>query len=74
METGNESDGQEALLIHLPPQKEVTLQVVQAEVVLAAGGRETGKHRFNIIQNILANQLFAAFFSLVSNREKPRHK
>lgn len=44
VETGNESDGQEALLIHLPPQEKVTLQVVQAEVVLTTGGRETWKH------------------------------
>lgn len=36
VETGNEEDGQEALLVHLPPKKEVPLQVVQAEVILAA--------------------------------------
>lgn len=36
VETGDEEDGQEALLVHLPPKKEVPLQVVQAEVVLAA--------------------------------------
>lgn len=40
VETGDEEDGQEALLVHLPPQEEVPLQVVQAEVVLAAGGGE----------------------------------
>lgn len=36
METGDEENGQKAFLVHLPPQKEVALQVVQAEVVLAA--------------------------------------
>lgn len=41
MEAGDESDGQEALLIHLPPQEEVTLQVVQAEVVLATRGQSS---------------------------------
>lgn len=48
VETGDESNGQEALLIHLPPQEEVPLQVVQAEVVLTAEGRETQKHKLNI--------------------------
>lgn len=43
VEAGDESDGQEAFLIHLPPQEEVTLQVVQAEVVLTTGGRAAGK-------------------------------
>lgn len=43
VETGDEADGQEALLIHLPAQEEVPLQVVQAEVVLTAGGRETAQ-------------------------------
>lgn len=41
VETGDESDGQEALLIHLPPQEEVALQVVQAEVILATGGQRS---------------------------------
>lgn len=49
METGDEADGQEALLIHLPAQEEVALQVVQAEVVLTAEGRETAEHMLNII-------------------------
>jgi len=35
VEAGDEADGQEALLVHLPPQEEVPLQVVEAEVVLA---------------------------------------
>lgn len=43
VETGDEEDGQEALLVHLPPQEEVPLQVVQAEVVLAAGGGEAAE-------------------------------
>lgn len=49
VETGDEADGQEALLIHLPAQEEVPLQVVQAEVVLAAEGRETAEHTLSII-------------------------
>lgn len=49
VETGDEADGQEALLIHLPAQEEVPLQVVQAEVVLTAEGRETAEHMLNII-------------------------
>lgn len=65
METGDESDGQEALLIHLPPQEEVTLQVVQAEVVLTRRGRATRKHMVSIIQNILTNQLLFNDFSLL---------
>lgn len=65
METGDESDGQEALLIHLPPQEEVTLQVVQAEVVLTRWGRATRKHMVSIIQNILTNQLLFNDFSLL---------
>lgn len=36
VETGDESNGQKALLIHLPPQEKVPFQVVQAEVVLTA--------------------------------------
>lgn len=39
MEAGDESDGQETLLVHLPPQEEVSLQIVQTEVVLTAGRR-----------------------------------
>lgn len=34
VETSDEPNGQKALLIHLPPQKKVPFQVVQAEVVL----------------------------------------
>lgn len=36
VEAGNEGDGEEALGVHLPPQEEVPLQVVEAEVVLTA--------------------------------------
>lgn len=36
VETGDEANGQEALLIHLPPQEKVPFQVVQAEVVFTA--------------------------------------
>lgn len=39
MEAGDEGDGEEALRVHLPPQEEVALQVVEAEVVLTAGGQ-----------------------------------
>ncbi len=38
MEAGDEGDGKESLRVHLPPQEEVSLQVVEAEVVLTAGG------------------------------------
>lgn len=74
VETGDESDGQEALLIHLPPQEEVPLQVVQAEVVLTTGGRETRKHVLNFIQTTPANQLsLVAVFSLRIMWEGLRH-
>lgn len=41
VEAGDQGHGQEALLVHLPAQEEVPLQVVDAEVVFAAeeGGR-----------------------------------
>lgn len=39
VEAGDEGDGEEALRVHLSPQEEVSLQVVEAEVVLTAGGR-----------------------------------
>lgn len=77
METGDECDGQEALLIHLPPQEEVPLQVVQAEVVLTRSGRETAKHVVNIIQNILTNLLISGVFSLLPSsnaNSRTRHK
>lgn len=35
-EAGDERDGQEAVGVHLSPQEEISLQVVQAEVVLAS--------------------------------------
>lgn len=38
VEAGDEGDGEEALRIHLSPQEEVSLQVVEAEVVLTGGG------------------------------------
>lgn len=41
MEAGDEGDGEEALGIHLSPQEEVSLQVVEAEVVLT-GEKATG--------------------------------
>ena len=41
VEAGDQSDGQEAFLVHLPPQEEVPLQVVQAEVVLAGTRRKS---------------------------------
>lgn len=41
VETGDESNRQEALLIHLPPQEEVPLQVVKAKVVLTRSSEET---------------------------------
>lgn len=39
VEAGDEGDGEEALRIHLSPQEEVSLQVVEAEVVLTGGGQ-----------------------------------
>lgn len=39
MEAGDEGDGEEALRVHLSPQEEVSLQVVEAEVVFTGGGR-----------------------------------
>lgn len=36
VEAGDERDGEEALGVHLPPQEEVTFQIVEAEVVLTA--------------------------------------
>lgn len=50
METGDESNGQKALLIHLPPQEKVPFQVVQAEVVLTAD-RITSSTSFQKIEN-----------------------
>lgn len=40
VEAGDERDGQEALSVHLPPQEEISLQIVETEVVLTAGGHE----------------------------------
>lgn len=37
VEAGDERDGEKALGVHLSPQEEVTLQIVEAEVVLTAG-------------------------------------
>ena len=42
VEAGDEGDGEEALHIHLPPQEEVPLQVVEAEVVLTGRERQHG--------------------------------
>lgn len=39
VEAGDEGDGEEALCVHLPPQEEVSFQIVKAEVVFAAGDR-----------------------------------
>lgn len=36
VEAGDERDGEEAQGVHLPPQEEVTLQIVEAEVVFTA--------------------------------------
>lgn len=49
VETGNESNRQKALLIHLPTQEEIPLQVVHAEVVLTAGDTESWKHMFKAV-------------------------
>ena len=38
VEAGDEGDGEEALHVHLSPQEEVSLQVVEAEVVFTGGG------------------------------------
>lgn len=40
VEAGNEGDGEEALRVHLSPQEEVPLQIVEAEVVLTGGGQQ----------------------------------
>lgn len=39
MEAGDERDGEEALGVHLSPQEEVALQIVEAEVVFTAGAK-----------------------------------
>lgn len=39
VEAGDERDGEEALGVHLSPQEEVTLQIVEAEVVFTAGAK-----------------------------------
>lgn len=38
MEAGNEGDRQKALSVHLPPEEKVSLQVMEAEVILTAEG------------------------------------
>ena len=43
VEAGDEGDGEETLRIHLSPQEEVSLQVVEAEVVLTGGGGGRGR-------------------------------
>lgn len=43
VEAGDERDGEEALGVHLSPQEEVTLQIVEAEVVFTAGAK--GGHK-----------------------------
>lgn len=46
VEAGDEGDGEEALGVHLPPQEEVPLQVVEAEVVFAAAAdTQDGTHK-----------------------------
>lgn len=62
METSDEPNGQKALLIHLPPQKEVPFQVVQAEVVLTAD-RNTSSTAFQR-QTWRNSHLFLGTFSL----------
>lgn len=53
VEAGDEGDGEEALRIHLSPQEEVPLQVVEAEVVLTGGGgRQTHQPIRNTINSI----------------------
>lgn len=48
VEAGDERDGQEALGVHLSPQEEVSLQVVEAEVILAGGGHEGHESNFKL--------------------------
>lgn len=43
VEAGDERDGEEALCVHLSPQEEVTLQIVEAEVVFTAGAKDEHK-------------------------------
>lgn len=52
VEAGDEGDGEEALRIHLSPQEEVPLQVVEAEVVLTGGGGQTHQTIRNTINSI----------------------
>lgn len=51
VEAGDEGDGEEALRIHLSPQEEVPLQVVEAEVVLTGGGGQTHQTIRNTINS-----------------------
>lgn len=54
MEAGDERDGEEALGVHLPPQEEVTFQIVEAEVVLTAG-HKTGRTEQDLLRIHLTN-------------------
>lgn len=72
VETGDESDGQEALLVHFPPQEKVSLQVVQAEVVFATGGGEVRKHTISTIQHVPSNQSLPRVLSLHLTEEGVR--
>lgn len=60
VEACDQGDGQEALRVHLPPQEEVSLQVVKAEVILSgkkrkkkSGGRQV-KH-LDLISKLLSS-------------------
>lgn len=56
MEAGDEGDGEEALGIHLSPQEEVSLQVVEAEVVLT-GEKATGYISWSSTFPLIGNHL-----------------
>ena len=45
VEASDQRDGQVALGVHLPPQEEVSLQVVEAEVVLTDPTRKQAEQR-----------------------------
>lgn len=49
VEAGDEGDGEEALRVHLSPQEEVPLQIVEAEVIFTGGGQQ--EHTLKIKTN-----------------------
>lgn len=73
MKAGDERYGQEALDVHLPPQEEVPLKVMQAEVVLTAHREHSkfyknGLHRGSVEcerdKGVLAYVMVSKFYCL----------